>query len=99
MKKSNLKSVRISDEVMNFILDFEGDGFNQKFENLVLYFMKEEEAKKQKLSRLDAQIQKKIKQLDVISGLAFQCNTTINAMVALNDQIDEILPCLEKLSG
>ena len=40
-KKNNLKSVRISDEVMQYILNFEGEGFNQKLENLVLYCMKE----------------------------------------------------------
>lgn len=38
-KKNNLKSVRLSDQVMDYVINFEGDGFNQKFENLgpVLY--------------------------------------------------------------
>lgn len=38
-KKTNLKSVRISDEVLTYIENFEGNGFNQKFENLVLFCM------------------------------------------------------------
>lgn len=33
-KKNNLKSVRLSDQVMDYVINFEGDGFNQKFENL-----------------------------------------------------------------
>ena len=31
-KKNNLKSVRLSDQVMDYVINFEGDGFNQKFE-------------------------------------------------------------------
>lgn len=35
-KKTNMKSVRLSDQVMDYVINFEGEGFNQKFENLVL---------------------------------------------------------------
>ena len=38
-KKNNLKSIRLSDQVMDYVINFEGDGFNQKFENLVLFCM------------------------------------------------------------
>ena len=41
-KKNNLKSVRLSDQVMDYVINFEGDGFNQKFENLVLFCMEQE---------------------------------------------------------
>ena len=27
-KKNNLKSIRLSDQVMNYVINFEGDGFN-----------------------------------------------------------------------
>ena len=40
-KKNNLKSVRLSDQVMDYVINFEGDGFNQKFENLVLFCMEQ----------------------------------------------------------
>lgn len=38
-KKCNLKSVRLSNEVMDYVVNFQGEGFNQKFENLVLFCM------------------------------------------------------------
>lgn len=44
-KKNNLKSIRLSDQVMDYVINFEGDGFNQKFENLVLFCMEQEESK------------------------------------------------------
>ena len=52
-KKSNLKSVRLSDQVMDYVINFKGDGFNQKFENLVLFCMEQEETKKQEIAFLD----------------------------------------------
>lgn len=44
-KKTNMKSVRLSDQVMDYVINFEGEGFNQKFENLVLFCMEQEESK------------------------------------------------------
>lgn len=52
-KKNNLKSIRLSDQVMDYVINFEGDGFNQKFENLVLFCMEQEESKKQRITLLD----------------------------------------------
>jgi hypothetical protein len=40
--KNNQKCVRMSDEVLGYVNGFPGEGFNRKFENLVLYVMKEE---------------------------------------------------------
>ena len=54
-KKVNLKSVRLSDHVMDYVINFEGEGFNQKFENLVLFCMEQEESKKQRITLLDQQ--------------------------------------------
>ena len=55
-KKTNMKSVRLSDQVMDYVINFEGEGFNQKFENLVLFCMEQEESKKQRITLLDQQI-------------------------------------------
>ena len=41
-KKTNMKSVRLSDQVMDYVINFEGEGFNQKFENLVLFCMEQD---------------------------------------------------------
>lgn len=59
-KKNNLKSVRLSDEVLEYVENFEGIGFNQKFENLVFFCMKEEHQKSIQLQKLNEQIQKRL---------------------------------------
>ena len=65
-KKNNFKSVRMSDQVMDYVINFEGDGFNQKFENLVLFCMEQEETRKQKIAFLNQQIAKQYKELDAL---------------------------------
>lgn len=54
--KNNQKCVRMSDEVLQYIEKFHGDGFNQKFENAVLYFKKTEPEYKKRLSQLENEI-------------------------------------------
>lgn len=61
--KCNLKSVRMTDKVYNYIMTADGEGFNQKFEKLVVYFMETEEEKRVELEILDKQIQKRRQEL------------------------------------
>lgn len=70
--KPNLKSVRLSDEVLEFIQNFEGDGFNQKFENLVLFCMKEEASIKERIAFLDEQLSNRQKLLDKLRRLEIE---------------------------
>jgi len=49
-KKSNAKSVRMSDKVLEYVEGFAGNGFNEKFENMVLYFMENEPKLKERIS-------------------------------------------------
>jgi hypothetical protein len=42
MAKNNMKSIRMTDEVLKYVDGFVGTGFNEKFENLVLFCLKEE---------------------------------------------------------
>lgn len=69
-KKNNLKSIRLSDQVMDYVINFEGDGFNQKFENLVLFCMEQEESKKQRITLLDQQIARQYKKLYALQQLS-----------------------------
>ena len=69
-KKNNLKSVRLSDQVMDYVINFEGDGFNQKFENLVLFCMEQEESKKQRITLLNQQIARQYKKLYALQQLS-----------------------------
>lgn len=56
MAKPNLKSVRMSDEVLQIVEKFEGEGFNQKFENIVLYFAKTEPERQCRIAELNKHI-------------------------------------------
>ena len=48
-KKSNAKSVRMSDKVLNYVECFAGNGFNEKFENMVLHFMENDNKLNQRI--------------------------------------------------
>ena len=65
-KKNNSKSVRLSDEVLSYIENYEGDGFNQKFENIILYSMRTEKERKQRIQDYDDLIAEKRSILDQI---------------------------------
>ena len=40
MAKNINKSVRLSNEVYEYVNEFQGNGFNEKFENIVIFSMK-----------------------------------------------------------
>ena len=91
-KKNNLKSVRLSDQVMDYVINFEGDGFNQKFENLVLFCMEQEETRKQKIAFLDQQIVKQYKKLDTLRQLMSKIGDVRSALTNnLSELMNELL--------
>lgn len=96
-KKSNLKSVRLSDQVMDYVINFEGDGFNQKFENLVLFCMEQEETKKQKIAFLDQQIVKQYKKLDALRQLTSEIGDVRRALTHLERQSNDLSALMDKL--
>lgn len=96
-KKSNLKSIRLSDQVMDYVINFEGDGFNQKFENLVLFCMEQEETKKQKIAFLDQQIVKQYKKLDALRQLTSEIGDVRRALTHLERQANDLSTLMDKL--
>jgi len=58
MKKNNQKCIRISDETLEYINSFTGDGFNQKLENMVAYVHKNEDRIKKHISDLEKRKEK-----------------------------------------
>ncbi len=89
-KKSNLKSVRLSDEVMEYIINFEGEGFNQKFENLVLFCMKEEASKRKKIAYLDEKIADRQKLMDKIDRLQIETDRVYRLATAAQDSVQDL---------
>ena len=60
--KVNQKSIRVSDDVLRYIEEFNGDNFNDKLNNLIYYFMKIVDDKKEEIARLDGIIKDKEKE-------------------------------------
>lgn len=56
MKKRNSKSIRLSDEILHYIENYEGTGFNEKFENIILFCMRSEADLKNRIEDLEMQI-------------------------------------------
>ena len=96
-KKNNLKSVRLSDQVMDYVINFEGDGFNQKFENLVLFCMEQEESKKQRITLLDQQIAKQYKKLYALQQLSSEIGDVRRALTHLERQANDLSELMDEL--
>lgn len=96
-KKNNLKSVRLSDQVMDYVINFEGDGFNQKFENLVLFCMEQEETRKQKIAFLDQRIIKQYKKLDALRQLISKISAVSEALLDLEWRTNDLSALMDEL--
>ena len=96
-KKNNLKSVRLSDQVMDYVINFEGDSFNQKFENLVLFCMEQEESKKQRITLLDQQIAKQYKKLSVLQQISSEIGDVRKALINLEWHANDLSDLMDKL--
>ena len=96
-KKVNLKSVRLSDQVMDYVINFEGEGFNQKFENLVLFCMEQEESKKQRITLLDQQIAKQYKKLYALQQISSEIGDVRRALTHLERQTNDLSDLMDKL--
>ena len=96
-KKTNMKSVRLSDQVMDYVINFEGEGFNQKFENLVLFCMEQEESKKQRITLLDQQIAKQYKKLDVLHQISSKIGDVRSALTNLEWKANDLSDLMDKL--
>lgn len=84
-KKTIQKSIRMTQRVNDYVNTFSGDGFNEKFENLVLFCMEHEQDIKsnintttQRLQALNKQIQNKHEILSKLQRIETQVNYLLN---------------------
>ena len=96
-KKTNMKSVRLSDQVMDYVINFEGEGFNQKFENLVLFCMEQEESKKQRIALLDQQIARQYKKLYALQQLSSKIGDVRRALTNLEWKANDLSELMDEL--
>lgn len=97
--KNNSKSIRVSDEVLNYIQSYRGNGFNEKFENIILDALVSEKERLERVKNLDIQIAEKEEQLtalivrfrklDPMLQVALHLNSRL---IELEKELDEILP-------
>lgn len=57
-KKNIAKSIRLSDQVFEYINNYEGKGFNEKFENIILFALQTEEDRRNRIHDLEQIIKK-----------------------------------------
>ena len=80
MKKTNIRSIRFSDELANLIDQQNGNTFTQKFENLITRCIWEQPKREEELERLDKAIAQKREQLRKSHAQIADLNYTINEL-------------------
>lgn len=99
-KKSILKSVRLSQEVYDYIDNFAGEGFNQKFENIILYARRSEKNRHLRIKQLDADIKKKEQEYldlrDVIKSLRYRVSSLERNFDMIESGMNDILGTVKK---
>lgn len=84
--KCNLKSVRLSDEVLEYLNSVPGIGFSEKFENAVLGAKR----KQDEVARYEKMLEQRKKQLLVIDDLSQSLNIVHRAIMSLQRDAVEI---------
>jgi len=65
VKKEIAKSIRMTNEVHKIVESFQGDGFNEKFENLVHFCLREEKEIKKRIKEQQRTYEANEKRLDL----------------------------------
>ena len=89
-RKSNAKSVRLSDTVMRYILSYRGDGFNEKFENIILDAMESEEKRKLELAHYDKLIDQATKRYYSLCDKLRCLDPMVQACLHINSRIKQL---------
>ena len=87
--KPNIRSIRMSDQVMEFINAQVGDNFNAKFEAMVLRCMWELPAKEEELKRLEQRIVQERKKLYDMSAQAGKLEATIRQLIPQIQRLEQ----------
>lgn len=94
-KKVNAKSVRMTNRVLAYVEAQQGEGFNAKFEAMVLYCMENEKHLKEESKELERQIaqlaerrNKLASLIDGVERMRWQLDTVMKAAEALADKCD-----------
>lgn len=68
--KSNQKCVRMSDDTLAIVEKMKGDGFNQKFENIIYEYTRREPELKKRVAALEAEEKRLLKRTNELRTAA-----------------------------
>ena len=89
--KNISKSIRLSQKTFDYINSFDGDGFNQKFENIILYAMEEEKNLQKRVIELEKLIDSKNNELNILNhNLSFARSQT-SRFVTILKQLESFI--------
>ena len=94
--KTNIRSIRFSDELAELIDRQQGSNFTQKFENLVTRCVWELPARERELEQLEARIQEKREQLRRMSAQARELSETLRELLPRADALAAAVDRAEK---
>lgn len=96
MAKNVAKSVRLSEEVFSLVDNRPEEGFNNKFEGMVLEFYRTEQERENKLYQLNKYIQDKEIQLQSLIARVNKITTIVHNLERVNDLVLQSLDkCVE----
>ena len=96
MMKNNNKSVRLDDFTYNYVLNYRGDGFNEKFENIVLDASMAEADRKKRIAELDDEIEFKFNQLHDLTLKIYELESLI---VVVEDVVSSVKSLEKKINN
>lgn len=99
MAKKIAKSIRLSDEVYGYIMEMPGNGFNEKFENIILEAKNGEAERKKRLSDLEKSIDDCNSQLFQLLDRYDYLKDYFRMFVGMRFELDRMRTSFEKAIG
>lgn len=99
IKKSIAKSVRLTQEVYDYIEQQAGNGFNEKFENIILEAKKGESDRKKELARLDREIEKQRKKEYLLFEKYQSLNNFFRDFLSVQHTLEKLKSQVEKAAN
>lgn len=96
MKKNLSKSIRLSQEVFDYIDQAPGKGFNEKFENIILEAKTGEAERKKTLADLDERIKEEQRYLKNLFERYRHLNEFFSRVMHLMYEVDSLERALDK---
>jgi uncharacterized coiled-coil protein SlyX len=91
MAKNNQKCVRMSDEILDVVESMAGDGFNEKFENIVRNYKMEQPALYKEIEDLNHIITNKRKTITEYQEKINKLSSVLYKLQALEQTIDQLI--------